>query len=784
MPKNTKVLFCLLFLTTAWPVFVFSQDYSSELKKARQNYTAKKYTKVFSTAEKVLAKSKKNPEWYYLKAASCYYLSNDPRYSENKKYSFREATKTAAQAITRDSIRLVYPRYEQVMKEITEKNNKEAVTLYYQKSYARAALLYKSSFQLTGDTIAFGMIGMSYWNDKKERDALPYLKMFVNWNYNAALENTSPKTYMREPFEILTEYYVNKEQSDSAMRFAEMGLTVFPLNKKLKAELKKLLLQNLEISASKGINPEFIGIVNKALGFFPDDSLFLYNQNVYYLSNIQRLTDRKLWGPADSMVYSFLSAKTERINLGVKNGYDNFLLRDTLGMYGALFDYFIRTNTQHAAVYFFKQWYLKANRRKVYDANLAEYLLKSPPDRISRRLINMLYKDAEEQFPQNTKIRNYRLAYFEKWNSLPKHGYTELDLLTDMNVEVYNDFPANKKVSEALKNNYLKGIDSALFRDNMYKAWEKYYDCSNYFDMNAMPALKLKMAKIDFWLRYYNTRIGYVKNSSGTKVANTGWNGNSKTCEYGELPDSTLFKVLDRLNYYRQNAGVMYPMQFDAERVQGCQEAAVMFAPKGIFTAEPTQQTHTCYTELAAQMAAVGQGVLESNPAQSVNVLMKDAKSTQLFNRLSVLNPVADNMGVGAAENNTFFVIGYKGVLPDSTYYQNHPVTWPPAGYVPNMLVFPKWSFSIARNVKEAKLTVTDAKGKEVPVETEVSGFDNLMIKTLIFTPQIDYKTMKEGDFFTVTVTLADKKKFQYRVTIFDGNFVKTLSLDKEEEEN
>lgn len=779
MPKTIKTTLLLSFFCLFSAQIATAQEFAKELKKAKDYYAKAQYAKVFSMAEKILAKSKKNPEWYYLKAASCYFLSSNV---DDKKHTFREATKAASQAITRDSLRIIYPRYETVMREITEKNNKEASGLYYQKSYARAALIYKSSYQLTGDTTAYGMIGLSYWNDKKERDALPFLKTITKWNYYAALDNISPKTYMREPFEILTEYYLEKGEFDSAQRFSEMGLNVFPLNKKLKTALKNMLLSSLQKSSSKGITAEFNGIVNKGLGYFPDDSLFLYNQNVYYLSNIQRLTDRKFWGKADSAVYEFVSAKAERINLGVKNAYDKFLTKDTLVMFTNLFDYFMRTNTQNGAVYFFKKWYMRSFKYKVYDAALAEFLLKEPPDKIPHRLINMLHKDAELLFPKNTKLRTYRLTYFEKWNAKPKHTYGEYDLLIDMNKEVRNDFPSNKKVEEALRRNFIASMDSAIDRENIYTAWERYYDMSNYFDVNTLGALKIKLAKVDFMLRYFGTKIDYIKNASGKKIANTGWNGDSKRCEYGELPDSTLYKVLDRFNYFRQNAGVMYPLQLDAERVQGCQEAAVMFAPIGVFTGSPTAATHACYTDLAAVMASVGQGVLESNPAQSVNVLMKDAKSTQLYNRLSILNPVADNLGVGAAENNSFFVIGYKGILGDSSYYKNHFISWPPAGYVPSMLMFPKWNFSIADNVKGATVEVTDAKGTKIPTTVAVSEFDTLMIKTLIFSPAIDYKTFKEGDTYTVNVTLANKRKFSYKVSIFDAKALIAMFGAKEEE--
>ena len=116
-------------------------------------------------------------------------------------------------------------------------------------------------------------------------------------------------------------------------------------------------------------------------------------------------------------------------------------------------------------------------------------------------------------------------------------------------------------------------------------------------------------------------------------------------------------KLENRINYFRQNAGVRDILAIDKERSAKCQEASVMFAPIGVFSREPGPETHTCYTKDAGQAAMFGQMVKDPNPAIALTVLMSDDKSEELYNRQFVLAPNSRKLGIGASENNTVVTI-------------------------------------------------------------------------------------------------------------------------------
>ena len=63
----------------------------------------------------------------------------------------------------------------------------------------------------------------------------------------------------------------------------------------------------------------------------------------------------------------------------------------------------------------------------------------------------------------------------------------------------------------------------------------------------------------DFDFNYFGTAIK-VKRIGNSNVPDVKWqDGSVGTCRIGYLPDSMHQKVLDRMNYFRRNAGVIKP---------------------------------------------------------------------------------------------------------------------------------------------------------------------------------------------------------------------------------
>ncbi len=282
-----------------------------------------------------------------------------------------------------------------------------------------------------------------------------------------------------------------------------------------------------------------------------------------------------------------------------------------------------------------------------------------------------------------------------------------------------------------------RGIDSFLVYDDLASVWGFYRLLTDEFPENAdLDSLNKKIALADFHSRYKGSRIFSETNGSETKVF-TGWNGYSKRCTAGKMPDSTIAKIGDRINYFRQNAGYKRILPYNPRRSKKCQEASVMYAPIGVFTREPTPETHICYTKDAAEAAAFSQMVKDPNPAIAATVLMADKKSDELYNRQYVLAPNARSFAYGASENNSVYWMvepSEKLNKKDSAWFKQNFISWPPAGYCPRMFLFSKWSFMMDQNLEGATVTLKSLSLSTVKAEAKVEKSPFLPYSTLVIT--------------------------------------------------
>ena len=90
-------------------------------------------------------------------------------------------------AIGYDDDQRLYKVYGERFKPLVAANNKEAISNYGQGRYPRALQTYKTSYELTGDTIALGMAGHCYFLMKQNLDAVKTLR-------KVATKPQNPKT--------------------------------------------------------------------------------------------------------------------------------------------------------------------------------------------------------------------------------------------------------------------------------------------------------------------------------------------------------------------------------------------------------------------------------------------------------------------------------------------------------------------------------------------------------------------------------------------------------------
>jgi len=162
---------------------------------------------------------------------------------------------------------------------------------------------------------------------------------------------------------------------------------------------------------------------------------------------------------------------------------------------------------------------------------------------------------------------------------------------------------------------------------------------------------------------------------------------------------------------------------------------------------------------------------------------MKDAGAANgpVGHRRWILYPQTQIMGTGDLPSPPGWAANALWVI-DSHYSDPRPptreefVAWPPPGYVPYQVVYPRWSFSYAgANFSSATVTMTQG-GASVPValDTLATGYGE---NTMVWIPlglgssQSWPKPLKDMPYMVTISNIiigTDTRTFTYKVTVFD----------------
>ncbi len=772
MTKNRSTYFgtALFFLAMVSTNLLDAQ--TKNVLKARKAFAEKKYAAAQKICAKGLEKQRDDYELYYIKSICEFQMSEISKYANGDNNWAKDAVKSAVKARKFDDNNIYFSTYAEQLKPIVAYNNQQALANYAQKKYAQAVQMYRNSYELTGDTVAFGMMGYSLYLKGDEMEAIKTMRIVAGWNYAAFAKNEKPNTYVREAFEVLTDYYYQKKQGDSAILYCEMGLEVFPKNLRLLGFEKQMLSTAMAKTKEKtGLSTLYNSLLEKGLSYFPSDTFFLHQQNAYYLNRIAQACDEGRLNDAYLFHLDFYNRKQELIALKSVNKSDPFLLKDSIGFMARGLEYYLARNESKATLFYFFKWFGAYYHIDKIDEKTVDGMLKIPPQQLSRRLVSMLVEYSIATYPKNKNFRQYRLNILQDWTKKPV-PYYEWERILRFSDSVAKDFPKNTAFKSERLKLYFRGIDSCSKLKHFDLAWKYYYQLQ---DLAIAPALDLKnwqekLAKADFEYRFKGSKIYYttIAGSKTKKIAQTGWTGgNTKLCEPGKLPDSTLIKITNRINYFRQNSGALNPYMLDFGKVAGAQEAAVLFSNKGVFTQTPKPETHPCYTDLAATACELGMAVQESNPAQSTTILMSDKKSEVFLTRRMLTHPGFETFGVGSAENNSFFWIAeQQAPILDSNFWKKHAVTWPVAGASPAMLVFDQWSYSSLIDLSKATVKMVSTKLGAIEVTQRWVAGSAVGLPTLVWESVVEQK-WEPGDKITVTIEVAKMKPIQYQVLLF-----------------
>ncbi len=259
---------------------------------------------------------------------------------------------------------------------------------------------------------------------------------------------------------------------------------------------------------------------------------------------------------------------------------------------------------------------------------------------------------------------------------------------------------------------------------------------------------------------------------SKSETGDVAWTGDEPSCNAGNVPQEMMDKIFDRLNYFRKAVGLNNTVSENATKSEKAQAAALMMDANNKLDHFPPD-SWKCYSADGSE--AAGKSLLTTaRNAESVDSYMRDAGSNNgpVGHRRWLLWPRLQEIGVGnTAQANAIWVIGNAGSTPaDAPEF----ISWPPKGYSPQQLAYPRWSFSIAgADFSNAQISMKDAAGNSISLQVEDLD-PNYGDPTIVWVPDGIMTNSQEDTVYTVNLqdvaVSGEMTSFEYEVVLFDVN--------------
>ena len=289
----------------------------------------------------------------------------------------------------------------------------------------------------------------------------------------------------------------------------------------------------------------------------------------------------------------------------------------------------------------------------------------------------------------------------------------------------------------------------------------------------------------------------YVGTETTAGAAN--WTGSFSTCDAGGISAEFQADVIARINYFRAMAGVPADIELSPAMDAAAQQAAFMIAANGQLSHNPPS-TWACYDASGVPAASGGNLSIGINTENfgpvAVTSQMRDSGANNiglghrrwlLFSRAGYFfgsgnipptpRPTNANELVSAS---VFWVIDEERPLPAN----QGAIAWPPSGFVPAPVVFPRWSFALpdrTANFANATVSMTDSAGTPIPLtvihRATGSGVGD---PTIAWEPAIDPSALSGDTTFEVQISGiagATATSAEYTVTIIDPFVITPLKL-------
>ena len=210
---------------------------------------------------------------------------------------------------------------------------------------------------------------------------------------------------------------------------------------------------------------------------------------------------------------------------------------------------------------------------------------------------------------------------------------------------------------------------------------------------------------------------------------NLEWSGNYTDCSAGSTGQRFREAILRRINYFRAMAGVPADVTFSDDYNRKAQAAALMMSANRRLSHSPTQDWQ-CYSQDGADGAGNSNLYLQVLSPDAIDGYMDDPGDHNIVVlRRWLLFPQTMQMGTGdvpaLGDNpaaNALWVIDTAHYFDARPQTRDGYVAWPPRGFVPEHLIFDRWSISYAdADFGNAQVTMT-LNGQPVGVNVVSDG--------------------------------------------------------------
>ncbi len=290
---------------------------------------------------------------------------------------------------------------------------------------------------------------------------------------------------------------------------------------------------------------------------------------------------------------------------------------------------------------------------------------------------------------------------------------------------------------------------------------------------SAFLNLQNRQVSMDFYQQQYLTSEGIPMN----------WTGNQSSCSPGTTSLNFRLAVLRRINYFRAMAGVPAGVTFSDDSNRKAQAAALMMSVNKTLSHDPPN-SWLCYSSDGHSGAGSSNLSLGAYAWDAISLYMKDPGTGNYFagHRRWILYPQTQVMGTGDIPPVPSYPASNSLVVFDTHMWEQRPATrdvfvaWPPPGYVPYQVVFPRWSFALA-NAVFSDASVTMASGGSnlsVAVANLETGYGE---NTLVWIPMglndgANWPLPAQDTTYTVSIhnvlVNSQSSDYQYNVIVFN----------------